>query len=76
GTCGGLSDGETGLFHKKYWQKKELFHVKHFPKSRVFLRLRKDRQSDPQSRNRDNAECAPESLPQGRRIYPAHVSAS
>ena len=49
------------MFHKKHWQKKELFHVKHFPKSRVFLRLREDRQSDPESQNRDNAECAPES---------------
>jgi len=52
------------LFHKKHWQKKELFHVKHFPKSRAFLRLREDRQSDPKFKNRDNAECAPESLPE------------
>ncbi len=47
-----------------HWQKKELFHVKHYSKPRVFLRLREDRQSDPESQNRDNAECTPEMLPE------------
>ncbi len=46
----------------KHWQKKELFHVKHYRKPRVFLHLREDGQSDPEFRKRDNAECAPESL--------------
>ncbi len=48
----------------KHWQKKELFHVKHYRKPRVFLHLREDGQSDPEFRKRDNAECAPESLPE------------
>ncbi len=47
-----------------HWQKKELFHVKHYPKPLVFLHPREDRRSDPESRNRDNAECAPETLPE------------
>ena len=46
------------MIHMSYWQKKELFHVKH----RVFFRTLSPFQ------------CAPESPPQGRRIYPAHVS--
>ena len=53
-----------------------LFHVKQCPKSLDILHLREDRQSDPDIQKRDNAECATESPPQGRRIYPAHVSAA
>ena len=38
-----------------------LFHVKQYHKTLVFLHPREDRRSDPESQNRDNAECAPES---------------
>jgi len=53
-----------------------LFHVEHYAEALVFLPPREDRQSDPESKTRDNADCATEFLPQGRRIYPAHVSAA
>ena len=59
----------------KHWQKKELFHVKHYRKPLVFLHLREDGQSDPEFRKRDNAECAPES-PAKPADLSAHVSAA
>ena len=48
----------------KHWQRKELFHVKHYRKPLAFLHPREVRLSVPDTRNRDNAECAPESLPE------------
>ena len=45
----------------KHWQKKELFHVKHYRKPLAFLHPREVRLSVPDTRNRDIAECAPES---------------
>ncbi|MBQ3858914.1 MAG: hypothetical protein II779_00170, partial [Clostridia bacterium] len=62
GTLGGFSGGESPrVFYVKYWVKKELLHVKHYPQTPVFLDPREDRQSDPAAQTRDNAECAPES---------------
>jgi len=48
----------------KHWQRKELFHVKHYRKPLAFLHPREVRLSVPDTRKRDNAECAPESLPE------------
>jgi len=54
----------------KHWQKKELFHVKHYRKPLAFLHPREDGQSDPEFRERDNAECAPESLAKPTELVP------
>jgi len=45
----------------------KMLHVKQYPETPCLSSPREDRQTDPDIRNRDNAECAPESL---------HVSAS
>ncbi|MBQ3956248.1 MAG: hypothetical protein II680_10180, partial [Clostridia bacterium] len=57
-----------------------LFHVKQYTKPIVFLDPREDRRSDPESRKRDNAECAPESLPEAAgfilRMFQLHARRS
>jgi len=54
-----------------------LFHVEHYAEALVFLPPREDRPSDPESKTRDNADCATEFLPEAAgfilRMFQPHV---